>query len=184
MPRLARSSIAFMCVFGATMLATSSCWAEKPDCRKNTDVQASADPDKNTGMCGHLAVHILGLPLPPSPNDTRDTKSVFLDKAQFLTVWQHYLDSTKIDPFACSTKNNGKVVDVSKLGMEEGKKGVTAIKGYSCTDKQCTNGHRKELDFAKVRFNFVLVTKDYKKSQNCKNDAANYWILVGAYPTN
>ena len=162
--------LAYLCVFGVAIAAAPSGWGK--DCRDDSNVKLSADVDKNTGMCGHLTAHILNEQLPP--NETHKGRSVFVDRQQFLTVWNHYVAAKGIKEYKCA-KDGGHTIAVTKLKLG---KNVETIKAYSCTDDNCTTGHKEGHNFSSIAFWYRLVEAHQKGCDNPKPR----WILVSAHP--
>ena len=137
-------------------------------CRDTPDVQASADPDKNTGMNGHITQHILGM-RPPQDKDkngkllySQDGKTLFADRSKAQAAWRQYQYISS--PVGCSGKEAHQSVSLKDLK-------ISSLDAYSCTaanaNGECTT---KTLYVAKSVF-FAF-----------NNDPTYKWILVTMYP--
>jgi hypothetical protein len=140
-------------------------------CRDTVDVQASADPDKNTGMHGHITQHILGMRPPQDKDkngkllysqDAKDGKTLFADKTKAQAAWRQYQYIS--NPVGCSGKEAHQSVSLHDLKMN-------SLDAYSCTaanaNGECT---AKTLYVAESVF-FAF-----------NNDPTYKWILVTMYP--
>jgi hypothetical protein len=123
-------------------------------------VEASADPDKNTGMHGHITQHILGMT--PPKGDSQQGKTLFADKTKAQAAWRQYKYIS--NPVGCSGNEAHQSVSLHDLK-------ISSLDAYSCTAAnakgECT---AKTLYVARSVF-FAF-----------NNDPTYKWILVTMYP--
>jgi hypothetical protein len=150
---------------GTIALVVASCLAplslaHADACRVTPNVAESADPDKNTGMNGHVTAHILGMR--PPKGESQSGRTLFADKTKASAAWRQY--QYVKDPVGCSGKAASQSVSLKDLG-------ISNLDAYSCTaanaNGECT---AKTLYVAKsVFFGFIL-------------DPTYKWILNTMYP--
>src|SRR5687768_3499775 len=93
-----------------------------PACRGMASVIASANPDANTAMGGHLTQHIYGMRPPPGLSQV--DKTLFNGRGKFEAAWRQY----RYIAAPCNCGGGGQAQQVVTLQQL----GIQWMDAYSC----------------------------------------------------
>jgi hypothetical protein len=122
-------------------------------------IRLSANPDKNTGMEGHVTQHIDGMT--PPPGTSQRGKTLFKSRKEFENIWNQYLYYA--NGVNCSGTQAQEVVSCEKLK-------VGMIEARSCTEADDQGRCTKSTMYVAKGFFFGFVLKK------------STWILHTCYP--